>query len=42
MIVGILSDSYFSINLTENPRINLGGVISADAIKRTIDLFVAK
>lgn len=42
MIVGILSDSYFGINRTENTRINLGGVISADAIKRTIDLFITR
>jgi hypothetical protein len=42
MILGILTDSYFSVGQFENPRINLGGVISADAIKRTIDLFVIK
>lgn len=41
MILGIITDSYFSVILGENPRINLGGVISADAIKRTIDLFSA-
>lgn len=39
MVLGILSNSYFSISPAENPRINLGGVISADAIKRAIDLF---
>lgn len=42
MILGILSNSYFGINRSENTRINLGGVISSDAIKRTIDLFITK
>lgn len=40
MVLGIISDSYFGIDPKDNLRINLGGVISADAIKRTIDLFL--
>jgi hypothetical protein len=39
MVLGILGTSYFGTNPDDNRRINLGGVISADAIKRTIDLF---
>ena len=39
MILGILSDSYIGITSKDSGRINLGGVISADAIKRTIDSF---
>jgi hypothetical protein len=42
MILGILSDSYFGTDPADNRRINLGGVVSGDAIKRTIDLFVIK
>ncbi len=39
MVLGILSYSYFGITSSDSGRINLGGVISSDAIKRTIDLF---
>ena len=42
MVLGILSDSYFGITSNDSGRINLGGVISSDAIKRTIDLFLSK
>jgi hypothetical protein len=40
MILGIISDSYFGVDPKDNLRINLGGVISSDAIKRTIDFFI--
>lgn len=41
LILGILTYSYFGIDPKDNMKINLGGVISSDAIKRTIDLFIA-
>lgn len=42
MVLGILSESYIGITTSDSSKINLGGVISSDAIKRTIDLFLAK
>jgi hypothetical protein len=37
MILGILSDSYFSTEPAHYMRVNLGCVVSGDAKKRTID-----
>lgn len=39
MVLGILSDSYIGITSNDSGRINIGGVISSDAIKRAIDSF---
>jgi hypothetical protein len=41
IVLGILTSSYFDIVSTTNTRLQLGGVISAEQIIKTMEPFVA-